>query len=228
MKKLFALVSCFIVMTAPMSAKADIWGGDVAVLIKILAQAIMQYVKLKEILGTASNQLDLLKEINKGINDSLNLMKTVDPSIDPGIYSDWETNPEALGKLQSIYGQVPSSPETKVQRDTDQGIAEAVAFNNNYYKWTKRLDEVGENIKNQSHRVSPGGAQKLSAQALGLMIQVMNQSIRAQATTLKLQAQEMAIQNSKDKAETKHLLDYGYSLKSAMKAEKIQFQVPRF
>lgn len=210
------------------TSRADLFGGDVAVLTQILAQAIMQLSELKNILSTASDEIDLIRKINEGINDSLNILRTIDPNADPGIYKDWQNAQEALGKLQSIYGITVNSPEAQVQRDTDQQIAEAVSYNNNYYKWTRQLDEIGESIKSQSHDVSPGGAQKLTAQALGLLIQVMNQNIRAQATQMKLQAQGLAIQNKNAKEETKHFLSTAQGLKTAMQNEKIQFQVPRF
>jgi hypothetical protein len=228
MKKCLSLIVIVFLLGTPQTSRADLFGGDVVVLTQILAQAIMQLAKLKEMLGTASDQLNLIREINQGINDSLNLLRTLDPNVDPGLYKDWENTQDALSKLQAIYGTPVDSPDIQVQRDTDRGIAEAVTFNNNYYKWTKQLDEIGEAIKSQSHVVSPGGAQKLTAEAMGLLIQVMNQNLRAQATQLRLQAQGMAVQNRQAKEETKHYLDSTQDLKAAMQNERINFQVPRF
>lgn len=215
-------------LIAPTRARADLFGGDVVVLTQILAQAVMQLAKLKEMLGTAQGHLDLIKDINRGINDSLRLLKTIEPNLDPGIYKDWTTVQEALAHLQRIYGIAIDSPEAKIQKDTDQGVAEAIAFNNSYYKYTRELDAVGERIKSASHDVSPGGAQKLTAQALGLVIQVLNQNLRAQATSLKLQAQALALENKRDKAETRHFLEASQGLRQAMKNERVHFQVPRF
>lgn len=228
MKRLITTAMLFISLAFPHKAKGDLFGGDVAVLSQILVQAIMQLAELRKILGTASDQIDLIREINRGANHALDILRTVDPNIDAGIYKDWANVQEAIQKLESVYGIVVNSPMAKVQKDTDRGIAEAVAFNNNYYKWTSQLDEIGEQLKSEAHKSSPAGAQKLTVQALGLLIQVLNQNIRAQATSLKLQAQELAIQNSKDKAETKHFLDSGSSLKQAMQMKKLVFDVPRF
>ena len=211
----------------PREARADLFGGDVVVLTQILAQAIMQVAKLKEIMGTASDHLDLIRDINQGINDSLYLIRTIDPNIDPGIYKEWTTLSEAIKELEALYGVAVLSPEAPIQKDLDRGIAEAVTFNNSYYRYTKTLDEIGEEIKSASHFVSPGGAQKLTAQSLGLMIQVLNQNLRAQATSLKLHAQELAVQNKKEKADTKHLLDVSRSLKQALQSE-IRFEIPEY
>lgn len=227
MKKVVAIFMAALISISP-PAKADMFGGDLVYLAQILANTIKQLVELKNIVETGKDQLDLLREINRGINDSLRLAQTIDPNIDPGIYKDWQNVGDALQKLQSIYGVVMDSPEATVYRNTDQQVAEAVNMNNDIYKYTASIDELGEAIKDYSHDVSPGGAQKLTAQTLGVMLQVMNQSLRTQATGLKLQAQTMAVQNKKEKDSTKQYLETANTLRVAMKKEKIQFTAPRF
>jgi len=226
-RSLSLILVCFLICESPKEARADLFGGDVVVLTQILVQAIMQVAKLKEIMGTASDHLDLIRDINQGINDSLYLIRTIDPNIDPGIYKEWTTLKEALQELENIYGVPVFSPEAGIQKDLDRGIAEAVTFNNSYYRYTKTLDEIGEEIKSASHLVSPGGAQKLTAQSLGLLIQVLNQNLRAQATSLKLHAQELAVENRKEKENTKHFLEVSRSLKKALQSE-IRFELPEY
>ncbi len=227
MKKIFSIfLAASLTVSTP--AKADMFGGDVAVLIQILANALKQYIELKNIVENGRDQLDLIREINRGVNDSLQLARMINPNMDPGLYKDWQNAGDALAKLQSIYGIVTNSPDSKVYSDTDQNVAEAVTLNNDIYKYTQNIDELGEAIKEYSHEVSPGGAQKLTAQTLGVMLQVMNQSLRTQATGLKLQAQTMAVQNKKEKDSTKQYLETANTLRLAMKKEKIQFVAPRF
>lgn len=209
-------------------SKASIFGEETAVLLEILANALKQLTELKALVDNGKDQINLIKDINRGINDSLNLARTIYPNIDPGIYKDWNNASDALGKLQSIYGIVTQSPDAKIYSDTDQNVAEAVALNNDVYKYTQNIDELGEAIKEFSHEVSPGGAQKLTAQTMGVMLQVMNQSLRTQATGLKLQAQTMAVQNKKEKDSTKQYLESANTLRIAMKKDKIQFEAPRF
>lgn len=209
-------------------AKADFWGADVAVLGNILVQAMAQLAQLKEILGTAQENIELIKEINRGINDSLNLLEQLQPNLDPGIYKDWKNVTDGLRKMQRIYGEVADSPEAQVQRDTDQEVVEAVTFNNAFFKRSKEIDEIGDQIKSESHNASPAGAQKLTAQALGIIIQILNENLRAQATSLKLQGQSLATQNRKDKEETRFYLSTTKSLTQSMTAEKAAFRIPRF
>jgi hypothetical protein len=60
------------------------------------------------------------------------------------------------------------------------------------------------------------------------MLHVMSQSLRAQATGLKLQAQSMALQNKKEKDMTKHFLESSKTLKTALKNQNPTFELPRF
>ena len=227
MKKIISLCLSGMLWFSPI-AHADMFGGDVAVLMQILANAIQQLAQLQSILNNGKDSLDLVREINRGINDSLNLARTINPNIDPGIYKDWQTAGEALQKVQEIYGIATASPDQRVYQDTDQSIAEAVGMNNSIYDYTKQIDEIGEAVKQASHSVSPGGAQKLTAEALGVMLHVMNESLRAQATGLKLQAHSMALNNKREKDATRAYLSNSETLRMAMKNDKATFDAPRF
>ena len=215
-------------MSVCLSARGDLFGGDVAVLTQILVNAIQQLSTLNSMLQTGGDTLGLMRDINRGINDSLNMIRTIDPNWNPGLYRDWENMQRALDQVEQIYGAVPgSTSETRVQRDLDQSVAEAVTLNNAMYNYTREIDKLGEEIKVASHTVSPGGAQKLTAETLGVMLHVMNSSLRAQATALKLQAQSMGIQNRRDKETTKHTVTSTHSIQQAF-GRKAKFQLPRF
>lgn len=225
-----AIAALMIVVTIlkPSPARADLFGGDVVVLGQILVQAIQQLAQLKQILSTGKDNLNLIRDLNRGIHDSLNLFRTASPHSDPGLYREWQRAGEALRAIEAIYGVIVPSQDAKVQHDADQSVAEAVALNNSIYSYTRDIDEIGEEIKSYSHSVSPGGAQKLTAQSLGVILHVMNQTLRAQATGLKLQAQTLAIQNHKDKEMTRHIVDSSKTLTTAMKAQAPTFEMPRF
>lgn len=222
-KTVVAFLLCF-----SCSARADMWGGDLIYLAQILENAIRQLTELRNIVGTGKDTLDLLRDINRGVNDSLNLVRTVYPNLDPGIYKDWQSVSDALSKLEHLYGVVGNSPASQIFKDADNSAAEAISLNNQIYKYSQQIDEIGEAVKEYSHQVSPGGAQKLTAQAMGIMLHVMNQSLRTQATGLKLQAQTLAIQNKKEKDATNSYLEQAQTLTKAMKTRKTEFQTPRF
>lgn len=227
MKKFFVTIILVHLYSAT-PARADLWGGDLIYLSQILANAIQQLGQLRQIFNSGQDTLNMMKDINRGINDSLALIRTISPNSDPGLYRDWEKVQDALKKLEDIYGVAIPSGDFQVQRDTDQSIAEAITFNNSVYKYTKTIDEIGETIKLQSHNVSPGGAAKLTAQSLGVLLHVQNESLRAQATGLKLQAEALAIQNRKDKNRTKQMTESFENLATAMDSQNSNFTLPRF
>ena len=215
-------------MALPFEARGDFFGGDVVVLTQILAQAIQQLIQLKQIFQEGQDSLDLIRNINRGINDSLSLIRTVYPDADPGLFREWDKIDRALQGVQGLYGTVAPSSEATIQQATDQNIAEAITLNNSIYKYTKDIDAIGESIKSYSHVVSPGGAQKLTAESLGIMLNVMNQSLRTQATGLKLQAQALALQNHKEKESTRLTIENSNALSTSMKRQDVSFQMPRF
>ena len=198
LRLLIAAGLCF----CPSAGRADLFGGDVVVLAQILANAIQQLAQLKQIMDNGQDTLGLMRDINRGINDSLQIMQTSGLIKDPGVYKEWNQVQEALGAIGTIYGVAVPSQDQRSQMDTDRGVAEAVTLGNSVYNYTREVDELGETIKQFSHDVSPGGAQKLTAQSMGIMLHVMNQGLRVQSTGMKLQAQSLALENKKEKAET--------------------------
>lgn len=228
MKRKIAAIMLSIIFIIPRPSSADLFGGDVAMLAQILANAIQQLAQLRQVVQGGRDQLSLIRDINRGINDSLNLARTISPNLDPGLYKDWLKVSEALSKLEGIYGIVHPSLNYQVQKDTDQSVAEAISRNNNVFEYTKEIDRIGELIKSQSHNVSPGGAAKLTAQTLGVMLHVLNENLRSQAINTKLQAQSLAVQNRKDKQMTEYQIKNSKVLKSAMKSKSANFTVPRF
>lgn len=212
----------------PLGSRADLFGGDVAVLTQILVQAIKQLYELQRIVQSGQDTLNLMRDINRGINDSLRIVDTLGPYIDPGLYKDIKQMTDLIKHIQGSYGEVVDSPDKVPQEDTDRVVAEAISVNNALYNYAKELDQVGETIKKYSHEVSPGGAQKLTAQSLGIMVHVMNQQLRATATGLKLQAQALAVQNKKEKQETGAYLNQAGLLKKMMKKKEVKFEFPRF
>ena len=220
-------VLCLLI-TSPMASHADMFGGDVVVLTQILANSLKQLLELQQLLENGRDTLGLLRDVNRGINDSLASADTLGTSVDPGLYKELKNAQEVIRHLKGVYGIVVDSPEAAVQSDTDQVAAEGVSMNNSLYTYAASLDKIGEKIKEDSHVVSPGGAQKLTAQSLGVLIHVMNQQLRATATGLKMQAQTMAVQNRKEKTETAEYLRQMRTLQGAMQKNDIKFQFPRF
>lgn len=217
-----------IILSLSFTAKASLFGEENVVLAQILANAVQQLAQLKSILENGQDSLNLVRDINRGINDSINLIRTISPNSDPGLYKNWQKVSQALNELETIYGIAIESRDMRVQRDADQSVAEAISLNNTIYSYTKSIDEIGELIKSQSHVVSPGGAAKLTAQSLGVMLNLQNEMLRTQATGLKLQAQALALQNRRDKEKTRQMVEGSSKLQNALANTSTNFDLPRF
>ena len=227
-KHVLAVFTALCLLLPATKARADLFGGDVAVLVQILANALQQLAQLREILRSGEDTLGLLRDINRGINDSLYLSETLGVRIDPGLYRELRKIDQAVSSVENLFGRAVDSKLALVQRNTDQTVAEAITFNNELNDYTLKLDKIGEEIKSFSHSVSPGGAAKLTAESLGVMIHVLNQQIRATGQGLKLQAQTLALQNKQEKDKTAQYLKEGQALKYKMQSASLSFNAPRF
>ena len=207
---------------------ADMFGADIPILLNILANGISQLAEMKSILQNGGDTLGLLQAINAGINDSLMVAQNLGLRVDPGLYGQVANVSQGMNLVQQLFGSPVNSPLYKVQTNTDQAVAEAVTFNHDLYDYTEQLDEVGETIKTDSHLVSPGGAAKLTAESVGILIHVMNEQMRATGQGLKLQAQTLALENMREKAETQEYLQEAKILQNQMQSAQVDFEFPRF
>lgn len=230
MKKVVSsiVIGVLLMMSVPKKAKADFWGGDVVVLLKILANAVIQLQQLQQAVSTAQDSLSIAKDLNRGINDVLSLMRTSFPESELGIYKNWDNLEQALGQMDSIYGSAMTAKQFAHQGHLDQSVAEAILLYNKITKYSKRVDLIGENVKSQSRHASPKGAVRLQAQVSGVQLHVANQSLRTQGALLKLEAQNSALKNKKDKDETRFFLNSATQLKQAMKDHEPVYKTPRF
>ena len=124
MRKTLITLTISLSMTLPTPSRADMWGGDVVVLTKILFQTIQQLIQMKKLVQGARDEINLIRNINKGINDSLYLLKTIHPDVDPGLFKEWQNISGALRNIEKIYGTVKNVKDGKLYRLNDRSIAE--------------------------------------------------------------------------------------------------------
>ena len=229
MKKYLASSLLVIAMSIPKPSQAFFGNpADTAALLQILATTLKQLIELKNIVDSAKTQVQMFKDLNSGIDHALGLIQTHYPNKALDIYNDWKTVSQAEDKLEAIYGVVVKSKDELSQKHMDQSIVDAVLQNNETLEHAERIDLIGEAIIDQSAVVSPKGAARLTAEALGVNLQAQNQVIRLQSSSLKLQAQKLANENKKEKAETKLFLESSQNLKKAMDEKKDNYKTPRF
>ncbi|MGZ3780511.1 MAG: hypothetical protein ACXVCY_07695 [Pseudobdellovibrionaceae bacterium] len=229
MKKKF-LVGIFstMMMLAPISARADLFGGDVAVFSQIHVQTIQTVIQLKEILANGEDTLNLMRDINAGVKSGLDVIRIINPNFNPGVYGDLNNADSVLRAIQEIYGPVPKGMDQDLMNSQDQSVAEVISMNKNLYDYADSVDRERERILFHSQMVSPQGAGKLQNQALGVLIGVTTQLLRTQSQMLKLLAQNMAMENRKEKIQTKEFQENYKSLSEGFKDLPRNTTLPRF
>ncbi len=183
-------------------AEADIFGGDVVVLTQILANALQQLVQLKQILSAGSDSLDLMRDINRGVRDGLTVIRMIDPNFNPGVFGRLDSADGVLNQIQDLYGRIPQTPEARLQQTQDQSVSESIAMNGTLFQFADQADLESKNIIDHSQSISPQGAAKLTAQSVAVLIRVSTQVLRSNSMMLKMMAENMALQNRKEKIQS--------------------------
>jgi hypothetical protein len=226
-KKIAAVVLCCFVAVFPAESRADIFGGDVAVLLQILAQAIDQVIKLQQLLSTSHDTLGLLQDINSGVRSGLDIIRVVNPKFNPGVYGDLRDPANVLRALHDLYGAIPQqSSDQGLMESQDQSVAEVISMNRNLYDYADQVDQERERILMHSQVVSPQGAGKLQAQSLAVLIGVMTQLLRTQSQMLKLMGQNMALENRKEKVSSQEFIDNYHGVSNGLKNLPTDLKLP--
>lgn len=226
-KSLIALILSGILLVTPTKAKADLWGADVVVLVKILAESIQTVVQLKSILQNGQDTLNLLRDINQGVKTGLDTIRIINPKFDAGVYGKLNNVDAVLSAIQNVYGEVPEGMDVDLMKSQDQSVAEVISMNRNLYDYADQVDKERDRLLVHSQVVSPQGAAKLQNQALGVLIGVNTQLLRTQSQMLKLMAQNMAFDNRKEKIITKNFQENYKSVSENIKSLPKEILLPR-
>lgn len=192
------------VLAVSPGARADLFGGDVAILAQILANAVQQLVQLQQILSTGSDTLTLMRDINRGIRDGLTLIRMIDPKLNPGLYGNVESADRVLAIISDLYGKIPATNEARLQAAQDQAASESIAMNGTLFRFADQAEEESRRIFAHSQVVNPQGAAKLTAQSVAVLIGVTTQVLRTNSMMLKMMGQNMALSNRQGKIQSEH------------------------
>jgi hypothetical protein len=197
-KRILAVFICFTLIT-PKPAKADLFGGDVAVLVQILAQTIKQLYELQRIVSTGQDTLSLMRDINRGIRDGLAVIRIINPKFNPGLYGGLETADQVQRAIEDLYGAIPQTSEYRLQEAQDKSVAESISMNGTLFQYADSVDDETKRIIAHSQSTNPQGSAKLTNQALAVLIGVTTQVLRTNSMMLKMMGQNMALSNRKEK-----------------------------
>lgn len=205
MKKLKSLLLVFVLsfgIMIPRTAKADLFGGDVVVLTKILIQAIQQLQQLRMIFQNGKDTLSLMREINQGIRNGLEIIRILNPRFNPGIFGSLESAESVQRAIEELYGVIPKTGEYRLQEAQDRAASESIAMNGTLFQYADDVDLEAKRIISHAQDVNPQGAAKLTAESLAILIGVSTQVLRTNSMMLKMMGQNMALTNRKEKLQS--------------------------
>lgn len=179
-------------------ARADLFGGDVAVLTQILAESIKQYYQLKEIIGQGRDQIEFLRNLNAGIENSIGLLQSL-PVKDEKILAELRDFQGAIQTITDVYGRIPKSKEAAMQALHDQTIAESLRMITSFKEYSEKQEENSILIAAQSRDASPKGAARMQAETSAQILRSLSQLIRLNTQMLKMQSEQFAMHNKSGK-----------------------------
>ncbi len=207
--------------------RADLFGGDVAVLTQILAENIRRYYQLQTIISQAREQKDFLRLLNSGI-DNLSGLMAVFPIRDQKILEDLRTFQEATKKIQSLYGPVPMSAEFAIQTLHDQTVAESIKLTNDSKNYAEQQEVNAVRIISESQRASPKGAARMNAQTSAEILHTLNQLLKINGQMLKLQSEGLAQKNKESKDSVRHFQRVRADVNHSSKTYQANMGFPKF
>lgn len=179
-------------------AYGDLFGGDVVVLMKILAENIKQYYQLQEMIKTGNDQMNFLKVLNQGIDNSIGLLESL-PIKDEKILADLKEFKSAVQKVEDLYGKIPKSPEEALHLLHDQTVAESLRMATSFKEYSEVQEKNSQLMAAQARIASPKGAARMQAETSAEILRSLSQLIRLNTQLLKLQSEQLAMSNKASK-----------------------------
>ena len=214
-KKILAVCICFSLLL-PKPAKADFWGADIPLLIKIVANTVQELIVLKQIFQTGADTLGLMRDLNRGVRDGLQIIRILDPKFNPGLYGSLETADQVQRAIEDLYGVIPKTSEYRLQEAQDRSVSESIAMNGTLFQYADQVDVESKRIISHAQSVSPQGAAKLTAESIAVLIGVTTQVLRTNSMMLKMMGQTMALSNRKEKLQASQFKTQYEGISSAL------------
>ncbi len=209
------------------SARADLFGGDVAVLMQILQENIRHYFQLQEMIKQGQNADSYLRWINKGLDNSIGLLKSL-PIKDEKVLSELKEFRQAMGKVSTLYGQVPRSPEEALQLLHDQTVAESLRMATSFKEYSETQEMNSNLARIQVRDASPKGAARMQVEMSADILKSLAQLIRLNTQMLKLQSEQLAINNKSSKEGVANFQKVSRDLGSGFSNFKPEMKLTRF
>ncbi len=201
MKKAWlSLMVTVLVLAAPIrQAHADIWGGDVVVLTQILAETIEEIYKIEQLIGKASDTVNLLEDLNRGVKDVLRLADTAHVPLPPGVYAQAKTIDQAVWQAHALYGEMTQHSPDYTKTHYKSGV-EGLSLSQDTFDYSTFLDDQGERVKYSAVDADQVSATRLTAETMGVLLHSISHSNRLQAKELEMSSSDRIENSAKEDA----------------------------
>ena len=203
MKKYFLALTFLLFFLNPRPARADLWGGDIPLLVEIVANTLQTMMQLME-------QTQMLQDQMDGIKDHIDRIRTIERLVSPSNWQDWKDPEIALRRLREIYHTLPPEYKTAKSEMFEQEMSKAMTLAAQMTSDAKTTFLSGKELERKGKDSSPGVAEKLTASGVGTLVTLQAQSQVAQSQMVSLLTQMMAQGNEQ---ETRRLVSNGESFK---------------
>lgn len=174
-----------VALAFPQKARADFWGGDIPLLIEIVANTLNTLQQLQQ-------QSAMMRDEMRGINEKIRRIKTIERIIRPEDWKEWRDPREAVRRLQRIYYTLPKEYRTEKSDDIERELSRAMSLASQLADTAKTTFESGKQLEERATGASPGVAQKLTASGVGTLVALQSQNQVAQAQVISLLSQMIA------------------------------------
>ncbi len=198
--------------------RADVWGGDVAVLLQILTQTIQELAVLRQTLDLAKGDSDLLQRVNRDIDSALTEVYAIQSVVRETNEIGKTRDPvELLNRLRSIYGRIPRLGNIKGLEFSDKVSGNAFGTDNDSHQHADLLDADAVRLQEQARNASPGRSQQLTAQSQTTIIHSLAQIERNGGTSARIAATQLAMKTNDEKSHYESF-DQSYTAMASSKA----------
>jgi hypothetical protein len=175
-------------------AKADMWGGDLPLLMQIVTNTLNTLMELRA-------QTTMLEDEMAGIKDRINRVQTIAEVVQPSTWQQWQDPAEALRRLKIIYHTLPKEYRSPKSDAIEDEISRAMAMVSKVSIGANSSFLSGKELERRGADASPGVSQKLTASGIGSLVAMEAQTQVIQSHITSLLAQMLAEGNERESRE---------------------------
>ena len=186
-----AIILFFLIVMAPVPARADLWGGDLPLLAQIVFNTLQTLYELKK-------QSSILDDSMDGIKDRIDRIQTIATVVDPSSWDQWRDPREALRRLKVVYHTLPPEYRSEKSDMIEDELSKAMNMVSRLGPETKTTFMSGKELERRGADASPGVASKLTASGVGTLVAMEAQTQVIQSHITSLLAQMLADANEQE------------------------------